>query len=106
MSDHRSSSPLRRAALRDRRFNLPACGDDAPLRALQAAIVLQALDDYCAAVLALRANRRDGAARARLAELNRFFDSDWYRQLCPLPSRLLRVNALREYQRSGALYDG
>lgn len=59
------------------------------------AIVIQAAKDYRVALRRLRRNPNSKSALSEIADLERFFRSDWYAALTDVPGELL-IQKLKE----------
>ena len=66
-----------------------------PWQSLANAIVISAAKDYRAALCRLRRNPRSQTALSQIADLERFFRSDWYAMLTNFPGEVL-IRKLKE----------
>lgn len=66
-----------------------------PWQSLANAIVISAAKDYRTALRRLRRNPKNKTALSEIAELERFFRSDWYAMLTNVPGEAL-IRKLKE----------
>ena len=66
-----------------------------PYESLASAIVIQAAKDYKKALQTLKKNKRSNQAMSMKEEVERFFASDWYRELTDLDGAFL-MQKIRE----------
>ena len=66
-----------------------------PWQSLANAIVISAAKDYRATLRRLRRNPKSKTALSEIADLERFFRSDWYAMLTNVPSEAL-IRKLKE----------
>ena len=66
-----------------------------PWQSLTNAIVISAAKDYRAALRRLRRNPKSKTALSEIADLERFFRSDWYAMLTNVPGEAL-IRKLKE----------
>ncbi len=68
---------------------------DDPYERLASAIIIQACEDYRAALKRLKANPNSATAKDSIRELERFFYSSWFMELTSLDAKFL-TGKLRE----------
>lgn len=66
-----------------------------PWQSLANAIVISAAKDYRAALRRLRRNPNSQSAKSEIADIERFFRSDWYAMLTNVPGEAL-IRKLKE----------
>ena len=67
-----------------------------PYESLASAIVIQAAKDYRKALQTLKKNKRSNQAMSMKEEVERFFASDWYRELTDLDGAFLMQKIRKE----------
>ncbi|WP_368488135.1 hypothetical protein [Clostridium sp. BJN0013] len=67
-----------------------------PYEQLANAIILQAVKDYRDALKKLKKRPRYDPAKDMISEVERFFDSDWYRELTSVDGNFLIKNLRSE----------
>lgn len=72
----------------------PNCNEEG-IQNLANAIILQAVKDYRTALRGLPLNGK--SSTAVIADCERFFRSDWYRQLTNVDGEYLIINIRKEY---------
>ena len=71
-----------------------------PYEQLANAIILQAVKDYRDALKKLKKRRRYDSAKDMISEVERFFHSDWYRELTSVDGNFLIEKLRSEVRRS------